>query len=51
MLAGATVGVLVLLPVPPFEPLAYALFKGVWAGILAALVVPPAIRIGLRATS
>lgn len=51
LLAAATVGVLMLLSVPPFEPLAYALFKGVWAGILAALVVPPAIRIGLRATS
>ena len=38
-----------LLPLPPFSPLAYAVFKGVWAGILAALVIPPAIKLGLRA--
>ena len=44
-----TVGMLMLLPLPPFSPLAYAVFKGVWAGILAALIVPPAIKLGLRA--
>ena len=36
-------------PLPPFSPPAYAVFKGVWAGILAALVIPPAIKLGLRA--
>jgi hypothetical protein len=51
LLAAATVGVLMLLPLPPFDPLAYAVFKGVWAGVLAALVVPPAIRLGLRTAS
>jgi len=49
LLAAGTVGLLMLLPLPPLDPLAYALFKGVWAGILAALVVPPAIQLGLRA--
>jgi len=40
--------VLMLLPLPPFSPIAYALFKGVWAGILAGIVVPPAIIVGLN---
>ena len=49
LLGAGTVGMLMLLPLPPFSPLAYAVFKGVWAGILAALVIPPAIKLGLRA--
>jgi hypothetical protein len=49
LLSAGMVGVLMLLPLPPFEPLAYAVFKGVWTGVLAALVVPPAIKLGLRA--
>jgi hypothetical protein len=49
LLAAVTVGVLDLLPLAPFEAAGYALFKGLWAGVLAAFLVPPAIRIGLRA--
>ena len=49
LVGAGTVGMLMLLPLPPFSPLAYAVFKGVWAGILAALVVPPAIKLGLHA--
>jgi len=49
LIAAGTVAMLMLLPLPPFSPLAYAAFKGVWCGILAALVMPPAIRLGLRA--
>jgi hypothetical protein len=49
LLGAGTVGMLMLLPLPPFSPPAYAVFKGVWAGILAALVIPPAIKLGLRA--
>ncbi len=49
LIGAGTVGMLMLLPLPPFSPLAYALFKGVWAGVLAALVIPPAIKLGLRA--
>jgi len=36
LIGAGTVGMLMLLPLPPFSPLAYALFKGVWAGLLAA---------------
>ena len=49
LIGAATVGMLMLLPLPAFSPLAYAVFKGVWAGLLAALVIPPAIKLGLRA--
>lgn len=50
MLASAAlVGVLLLLALPPFDPPVYAVFKAVWAGILAGLVVPPAVMIGLCA--
>lgn len=49
LFALTTVGVMELLPLPPFEALGYAVFKGVWSGVLAALLVPSAIRIGLRA--
>ena len=49
LIVAGSVGMLMLLPLPPFSPLAYALFKGVWAGLLAALVIPPAIKLGLRA--
>ena len=49
LLGAGTVGMLMLLPLPPFSPPAYAVFKGVWAGIRAALVIPPAIKLGLRA--
>lgn len=48
LLSAALIGVLMLLPLPPFSPIAYALFKGVWAGILAGIVVPPAIIVGLN---
>ncbi len=29
------------LGIEPFTPLSYSLFKGVWAGVLAALLTPP----------
>lgn len=50
LLSAGFVGMLMLLPLPPFEPQTYAVVKGVWAGVLAALVVPPAIKLGLRTT-
>ena len=48
LLSAIVVGACVLLELPPFDPALYALMKGVWTGVLAALVVPPAILIGLR---
>lgn len=50
LLSAALVGVLALMPLLPLSPVVYAVFKGVWAGVLAALVVPPAIRLGLYAS-
>ena len=51
LLSAVVVGVLLVLELPPFDPAVYALMKGVWTGVLAALVVPPSILIGLRATA
>ncbi len=47
--APALLGVLALLGIDALSPLAYAIIKGTWAGILAGIVVPVAIRQGLRA--
>ena len=44
-------GVLFLLELQSLTPIAYALIKGVWAGILASILVPIAIRQGLRQAS
>ncbi|MFK8020021.1 MAG: hypothetical protein AB8B86_09660 [Pseudomonadales bacterium] len=41
-------GILALFSVSTLSPLNYALIKGVWAGALAAVVVPIAIQQGLR---
>lgn len=41
-------GLLALFGVDALTPTAYALIKGVWAGLLAGIVVPIAIRQGLR---
>ncbi len=41
-------GLLALLDMGTMSPLSYALIKGVWAGILAAIIVPIAILQGLR---
>ncbi len=51
---GATIsvppllGLLALLDIGTLAPLSYALIKGVWAGVLAAIIVPIAILQGLR---
>lgn len=34
-----------------FSPLHYSLFKGIWAGAIAAVLVPVMIMVGLRKTS
>lgn len=46
--APLLLGLLWLSGVQALSPLHYALIKGIWAGVFAALVVPPAIRLGLR---
>jgi hypothetical protein len=48
--APLLLGLLALLGVETLSPIAYAAIKGVWAAALAAVVVPIAIRQGLRAT-
>jgi hypothetical protein len=37
-----------LLGIEEFSPIAYALFKGVWAGLMAGLLVVPMVLVGLR---
>ena len=37
-----------LLGVQQVEPLHYALFKGVWAGLMAAVLVVPMVLVALR---
>jgi hypothetical protein len=49
--APALLGVLALLGVDTLTPVSYSIIKGVWAGALAAIVVPIAIRQGLREPS
>ena len=41
-------GLLAVFNLGTMTPLTYALIKGLWAGVLAAIVVPIAIRQGLR---
>ncbi len=51
---GATLSVppllviLALLDISTLSPLSYAVIKGIWAGVLAAIIVPIAILQGLR---
>ena len=47
----ALIGILTLLGVSSLSPVTYAIVKGLWAGILAAIVVPVAIGQGLRLPS
>jgi hypothetical protein len=47
--APLTLAALQLMGVEQFQPRDYALFKGVWAGILAAVLVVPMVLIALRA--
>ena len=49
--APATIGVLRLLSITSFEPLPFAVFKGIWAGALAAILTRPLILLGMEATS
>lgn len=42
------IGLFILIGIELLTPLAYALIKGIWAGNLAAIIVPIAIRQGLR---
>ena len=44
-------GVMFLFELHTVTPLCYALIKGVWAGVLAAVLVPIAILQGVRAAS
>lgn len=46
--APILIGLLALLDINSLTPLSYSLIKGIWAGALAGLVVPIAIRQGLR---
>ncbi len=49
--APVLLAVLWLAQIQSLTPLQYALLKGIWAGVLAALLVPAAIRLGLRQSS
>lgn len=46
--APLLLAILWVLGIESLVPLHYAMIKGLWAGLLAALLVPPAIRLGLR---
>lgn len=47
VVAPVTLGPMALLGFTEMTPMAYAIFKGVWAGILAALIIPPIIMLAL----
>jgi len=47
--APALLGLLALFDINTLTPISYSLIKGLWAGVLAAIVVPIAIQQGLRA--
>lgn len=49
LFAPLTVAGFYLLGVGELQPLQYAIFKGLWAGIIAAVLVVPMVLIGLRA--
>ncbi len=46
--APALLGILMLAGVETLTPVSYAIIKGIWAGVLAGIIVPIAIRQGLR---
>jgi hypothetical protein len=48
LLSALLLAAMLVLQVPPLSPATYAVMKGIGAGILAALIVPPAILVGLR---
>jgi quinol-cytochrome oxidoreductase complex cytochrome b subunit len=48
LLSALLLAAMLVLQVPPLSPAIYAVIKAVGAGILAALIVPPAILVGLR---
>ena len=47
--APLLLGLLALFGIESLSPIAYAIIKGIWAGALAAIVVPVSILQGLRA--
>lgn len=47
VIAAPTLALLWLSGITEFTPMAYAIFKGVWAGVLAAFVVLPMIVVAL----
>ena len=48
LIAGSTILLLALIGVTTFTPLQYAWFKGLWAGLLAAILVGPMVVVALR---
>jgi hypothetical protein len=49
--AAVSIALVSLLGVESFTPMAYAALKGLWCGAWAAVLVPVALRHGLRATA
>lgn len=47
--APTLLGLLALCGIETLTPVSYSIIKGIWAGVLAAIIVPIAIRQGLRA--
>jgi len=50
IIAPTTLLGIILLGADTFTPEAYSLFKGLWAGAIAAILVGPMIMVGLRDT-
>ena len=51
VIAPVTLAGFYLLGIEQVVPLAYALFKGIWAGIIAGILVIPMVLVALRDTS
>jgi hypothetical protein len=49
LLAPLTLAGIALMGVEQFQPRDYAIFKGIWTGLVAAILVVPMLLIGLRA--
>ena len=47
-IGGATLLLLAMLGVNSFTPFQYAWFKGIWAGLLAAILVGPMVVVAIR---
>ena len=47
VVAPLTLGPMALLGITELSPLAYAIFKGIWAGVMAGVMIVPIVMVAL----